>query len=193
MKSKNMWGFWLRVALTFRLSLKNLCKFLGREETEEEALKLYNEFDSAFGENYSLKRAYDYLFNYETVNEPQKISDRSFKLASMFLLNYKMACQKKDKEDIKRIDAELDKLDTKYKKLKKVTYSSSVSEDEALIVSKYRVKYALSRESVCDELGFSYHSMRLREEKLKDEYWKFKVNSLSQYYTDVTLQKLRIK
>ena len=107
MENKNLYSFVLRLALTFRLSLKNVCKILGRNCSNEEQLKLYNEFDELFRNNLNLKRSYNYLFNYETISETSKLSDRSLSMANMFLLSYKQACKNGSKEDIVKIVREV--------------------------------------------------------------------------------------
>lgn len=193
MKNKNLYSFVLRLALTFRLSLKNVCKILGRNCSNEEQMKLYDEFDELFGNNLNLKKAYNYLFNYETIGETSKLSDRALGMSNMFLLSYKQACKKGSKEDILKIDSKLNKLDRDFENLKRRENNPSVTDEEAIIISKYRVKYALSRECVCDMLGLSYHSLRLREQKLQDEVLKHKLSLLSDFYMNMVTSKRNVR
>lgn len=193
MDKKNLYMFILKLALTFRLSLKNLCKLLGRETTFEEQIRTYNEIEMYFGENLDLKRAYDYLFNYETNSEVGKLSNRALGTVSIFLIKYQEACKSGNKDAILKMNSDLNKIDRSFGELKTKIESPYVTSDEALIISKYRLKYAISRKSICDILGISYKSLVLREEKMSDEVLKYKLGILSDFCQDMFLIKRNVK
>ena len=192
MKNINM-DLLLNIAFTFRLSLKNLCKLLGRSETEEEQMNLYNEIKENYKENYTLRIAYKYLFNYESKNQSEKESKKAYALGLFFLENYKIAKKEENQVKINKMLNELNKIDNEFNGLKKRTKGDPITLEEILIISKYRLKYAISRESICDYLEISIGAVRHAEEKITDEKLKEKLKNLSEYYLDVASQKRNVR
>lgn len=194
MKDKeHLYKFILRLALTFRLSLKNICKLQGLEPTLENQMKIYNSIDELFSKDIDLKRAYDYLFNYETLNENDKLSIRSLGTANIFLAKYREIAKLGNKDDILKIDSNLEKLDGDFRQLEKGIDISTITDEDIVTISKYRLKYAISRERICDVLGISRDSLALREERLTNEVLKQKLKTLSNFYLDVINMKRNVK
>lgn len=55
---------------------------------------------------------------------------------------------------------------------------------EALIASKYRLKYAISREAIAADFGLNTHVFEDRESQYDDEVFKIKLNNLNGYLLD---------
>ena len=185
MKNENLYKLIFKIALTYRLSLENICILLGKEINEENKLEIYNMCMYLFGKQLDLKEAYEYLFNYETVKEPEKISKRSLNLASLFISQYKIALKSEDKEKLKRVYSMLTDIDNKILKLKNREIDSLLTVEEALIISKYRLKYAIARKKISESLDVNLGTLFEREQKVDDEILSYKLNLLSQYHFDI--------
>lgn len=182
---RKSYNFILRLALTFILSLKNVCLIKGMEGTIEDQKKVYYEIDKLFCNNTEIKDAYEYLFNYETINESDKLSDRALGITNMFLFKYKKALKTGTREELLRIDSELEKIDRDFKALTQKPNNYIISDDDIVVISKYRLKYAVSREQIYKVLGISRKTLMIRENKILSGVLKQKINCLTEYYQDI--------
>jgi len=192
MKNINM-DLLLNIAFTFRLSLKELCKLLGRSETEEEQINLYNEIKEKYKENFSIRSAYKYLFNYESKNQSEKDAKKAYALGLFFLENYMIAKKEGNKVKINKMLNELNKIDNQFNELKKRKKGEPLTLEEILIISKYRLKYAIPREAACEYLDLTSSSVRHAEEKITDESLNKKLKNLSEYYLDIASKKRNVR
>lgn len=190
MENEKVYIFIFKLALTFRLSLVNICKLLGKENTEKNKFEIYNVFVKLFGSDEDIRRAYEFLFNYETLNEPENISNKSLSMAVLFLKKYKNACESGNKESIDKITNELTKIDKQFKELSYKDLTVLTDED-ALIISKYRLKYALTKEWVCNHFNIGYKKLESRENNYENRKLKYKLNLLSNYYLDLKYNSLK--
>lgn len=185
MKNENLYKLIFKMALTYRLSLKNICILLGKEENENNQLEIYNMCLYLFGNNLDLRIAYDFLFNYETINEPEKISKRSLTLASLFLSQYKEAAKSGNKEKLRKVYSSLTEIDNKFLKLKDREIQSTVTEEETLIIAKYRLKYCISQKKISEYLDVQRRTLIMKEKNIEDEILSYKLNLLSNYHFDI--------
>lgn len=181
---KNFYKLVLKIALTYRLSLDNVCLLIGKKPTEENKKNIYYICMQIYEDNFKLKSAYKYLFNFETVNEPYSISKKSFLLASMFFEQYKLASKQKDFESIKKLNYKLIEVDDKFSKLKAGEINTAIPQDITTI-SKYRLKYAISRKRICEYLDVALRTFINKENEIQDEKLKYKLKLLSEYYYDL--------
>jgi len=175
------------IALHFRVSLENMCKLFNKPVTEENKQAMYNFIIGAFKNDTFLILAYKYLFYNETINEPKEISDLAYSNAHKFLAMYTTIARHKNvKESDKKSYlydkiAELTELDRKFDQFRKQN-DRKFTNEEILIISRYRVKYALPRSYIADIVGRDDSSLERREVKITDESLKYKLDLLNQYH-----------
>jgi len=187
----DMFGFIAKLALECRLSLKNICKILKIKETEENKKFIYEKIIETLGNDNYEKNKYNYLFGYETVVEPQEVSKKSYNNAIVKKIYYDRAELSGDKDKINLALQQLYVTDLAYINLKKKDLSNLDLKDTE-IISRYRLKHNISRESICSELSISPDVLRARELKLPDEVLKYKLLELNKYMNDLKL-KMRKK
>ena len=185
----NLYKLILKMALTFRLSLKNICILLDKEPTEENQQEIYEIFDLLFGSNSKIKWYYCFLFDYETRTEPDFISDSSLNAATLFFIKYKIASRSHDKETIKLLHEQLDSLDKKVNNLKLRNKEIALTDEDYETIIAYRIKYALSKEKTCDYLDINKDTLKAHENKLENSKLKYKIDILNDYCFDYRKQK----
>ena len=189
--NKEMYDFLLKLALRFRLSLKQLCELLGRPTTIEEQDKLFNEIDQLYGRHFELRVAYVYLFHHECAKDTLSSKGKKQFLANIFLNKYMNACRENNKEEINKLNYELLKLDEEFKKIREKSKGQSLTKEEGEIVAKYRLKYAISREDVSYILGINSSGYRSIERSFKDINLRNKLTLLNEYYMNINAEKKR--
>ena len=177
------------MALTFRLSLKNICIIIGKEPTEENQKEIYEIFNLLFGSSSKFRIYYRFLFDYETTREPEFISESSLNAATLFFIRYRIATKNNDKETIKKLQEQLDSLDKKVSKLKLRNKDKILTNDDYETIIQYRIKYALSKEKICSYLEIDRDVLRLHENKLENSKLKYKIDQLNEYCLDYRKQK----
>jgi len=182
--------FYIKLALEYRLSLDNLCKIMGIDPTTENKKSLYDEILK--NDHYVNNEVYEYLFNYETINESEQASNEAYSGAVTFIkyyLNYK----NNDPELAKRILNKLDYTDQEYKKVeaKYSKYSNSIDLEDVKVISMYRLKYAVSRAEIADWLGVNVQMLRRREIELDDELLQEKLKKLNEYSEALKLKNVK--
>jgi len=181
--------FLTKVALEYRLSLKNICKFIGIELTSQNEKTILDEFLG-----YQLNQDDGGIFNYllyETDSELEKDENISYQAASLFFSKLKRANLSESKEKINEVLKELNKIDRNFETVKKNFSKKELSKDDIMAISKYRIKYGLSRREMANILG-CYDSVLLRKEKLIDsEYIKRKLEKLNNYQLDNVVHNYR--
>lgn len=185
----NFYKLVLKIALTFRLSLKNVCILLGEEPTEEKQKEIYEIFDLLFGSDSKFRRYYMFLFEYETKLEPDFISESSLNAATLFYIKYRIATKNNDKENIKKLHQELDTIDRKVNSLKLRSKEHRLTNEEYETIIQYRIKYALSKEKICSYLDIDRDVLRVHENKLENSKLKYKIEQLNEYCVDYRKQK----
>lgn len=185
----NFYKLILKMALTFRLSLKNICIIIGKEPTEENQKEIYEIFNLLFGSSSKFRIYYRFLFDYETTREPEFISESSLNAATLFFIRYRIATKNNDKETIKKLQEQLDSLDKKVSKLKLRNKDKILTNDDYETIIQYRIKYALSKEKICSYLEIDRDVLRLHENKLENSKLKYKIDQLNEYCLDYRKQK----
>lgn len=183
MEHKNYYNFIGKIALEFRLSLNNLCKLTGKQDTEQNRMDIYNILVQASDKDEDLIKKYNYLFFYEALNEPQNISKISFEKAANYVKRYKQAKKEDNKEKIKELMRELNKTELDFNSTKDKIGRQNLSDEDVEIISKFRIKNVVSRIGLCEAFGIHRTSLEEREKKLKDEVLKKKLNILGEYLT----------
>ena len=185
MNNLSKYGFLGKLALEYRLSLTNLCRLIGLEETDENKMLIYNSIIETCNRDMDLIREYKYLFNYETLNEKDNASYLAMTKATLFLKKYNKAKQEKNEVAIKDLITALNKTDNDFKALLKRDMQKLFIEDEMVIISKYRLKHALSKSSIGTIMGIKRDRITLGESKIQNSIIKDKLDILQEYNFDV--------
>lgn len=187
-KERNFYKLIGKIALEFRLSLNNLCRLTGKESTEENRLNFYEKIkEYLIGKNNILDYQYRYLFFNETVNEPSSISVNSYKMALDYWKRYKKAKESKNKEEFVNVINELNKTEIEFQNLIKSDVNRILTEEEIIIISKYRIKKVLSKKIFCEEYRLIHRTnLSKREKMLESDDLKYKINNLNEFCYDIT-------
>lgn len=183
-KKKNLYNLIFKVALNYRLSLKNICMLLGKEPTEENKQEIYDIFELLYGDNLNLRSYYVFLFDYETRSEPEFISNSALNLATLFFIKYKTASKSGDIETTKKLREQLDSLDKKIKLLRFRDKEKQLTDDDYITIITYRIKYSLSKDNICSYLDINRDTLRVHENKLENSKLKYKIDILNDYCLD---------
>lgn len=188
-REKNFYKFIGKVALEFRVSLDNLCKLIGKEVNEENKKSIYEKIvEHAIGYNPPLQKQYNHLFFYETLNEPSYVSDDSYSNALNYMKRYKKASSSGNKEERHKILNELNKTENDFKDLIKRKKTKTLTQDEIIVITKYRIKTVLSKRKFYEVYGIiSRDNLMVREKELESDVLKYKINNINEYYHDIKL------
>lgn len=181
--------FILKMALEYRLSLENLCIILGIEAHKENQEKLYNIFDELFGKNTDLKLLYDFLFNCETIKENEETSLEALNSGYLFFYKYKLANKNRDNSKIEELTNELNLLDSKFNLLKNRDNTKELTNDDYLVIFKYRLKYCLSRAELSKLLSINSTELVRKELELNDEKLRQKLKLLNQNQMNIVFSR----
>lgn len=122
--------FWLKILLTFRLSLPDFAQLLGIED-----LCVANDFVTYLAYQVNLTHAVTFLFSYA---QDSKVN---LNKASLFLAMFKRS--KNNPEELKKVMSIIN--DSQYHEIvKKVENNELLTEEEEKEVARYHIKYALS-------------------------------------------------
>lgn len=186
MENSRKLKFFSKIALEYRLSLKNLCKLMGLEPTEENKKIIYDGIISIYSleEPYMVEK-YNYLFNYETVVERDEVSSKSYRSALIFLTRYVNAKKRNNDQAVKDVLKDLTETDRNFKELIKKELKRNLTVDDTIVISKYRIKYCYSRNYISNTLGINRNYLASTEGKIKDDNLKQKLKLLSEYNYDI--------
>ena len=185
--SENMLIFISRIAFEYRLSLKNICIIMGMEPTEENKKNIYDLIIESMPIRSNERNRFEYLFNYETINESEGQSKESLDNAFKFLRQYNQFKKADNKEKVQEIMKLLYDTDTKFKQLKETKdFSKAFTQEEQEIISKYRIKHCISNHSIARYLNIDRDRLSQGEQKLENSNLRKKAIMLSEYYEDVT-------
>ena len=184
MNNRNMYDFVAKIALEYRLSLSNVCKLLGKEPNDKNKLEVYEIITSPIAAD-DLKLAYDYLFNYETVNEDEKSSSLALSKALIFLKRYTKAQKSGNTEEARLILKELTKTEEAYAKVRNKKDFTNMTEEEIVAVARYRLKYCISKVRMTNILDVGKGFITRNEEKITDYRLQEKLQLLNNFYEDL--------
>lgn len=160
-----------KVALEYRLSLTNICKLLNTDATEENLKEMYEALlNTCHGQDE--QTAFTWLIT-ETTGESEKDSKVMYLTATTMLDHCKKAIKSRDKKQIDEAFGRLFKTDYNFKTLAKKLNSRNISEKDIAIISKYRIKYALSKSQIASEMGIDRDTIARNEKKYILENEKF--------------------
>ena len=146
----------LLLALEYRLSLNVLSHIVYNDVSEEHKEEIYEKcFNECKKISPNMERACHYLFKVETKDELPEHTKKNLDIASSYLKLYEKIKSKeqnttdeKEKQELKlKRDEILRPTDINFKKLKLKTYDP-LNNALAFKISKYRLKYALTRYEV---------------------------------------------
>ncbi len=180
-----------KMALEFRLSLNNVCKLLGWEQTEENGIKFYTIIEKLIGSNSELLAKYKYLFFVETCSESEKASRIEYMTALNFLNRYKKATKDNDMVLIEKLNSELERTEINFKNTLLKLKESKLDNEDIVAISKYRVKNAIAREPLCQIYGIGIRALINGEKNLQSNILKEKIETLSTYLSSVYLHSKR--
>lgn len=186
MENKELYRLIGDMALEFRLSLRNICKLLGKEVTEKTMMEIYNNINSI--KDFDIKNKYKYLFFYETFNESQNASMVAYTKALNYIKRYNMVVKEGTKEEKIKILDELHKTDNDLKSIKNKLGNKILNEDEITIVSKFRIKHVISKSRFGEIYNVSFESISSAEKKLQSKLIKEKLERLNEYYLTISSQ-----
>lgn len=192
MNNKNMYDFVAKIALEYRLSLSNVCKLLGKEPTDKNKMEVYEIITSPISAD-DVRIAYDYLFNYETVNEDENSSALALSQALIFLKRYTKAQKSGNVEEVKLILKELTRTETAYAKVRNKKDFSKMTEEEIVAVARYRVKYCVSKLRMTNILDVGKGFITRNEEKITDRRLQGKLQLLNNFYEDLYIKNNKSK
>lgn len=171
-----------KMSLEFRLSLDNLCKLLGQEPNDLLKTEIYEKIVATAGNDVNLKERYRYLFGYETIKEPKKHSKVAYAIAYNYIARYKKANELQDKDKITALNDELNKTEIEFNKVKSKFHNSRLSLEDVAIIAKYRIKFLISRDKLCQTYELSDDTIRRKEKEIESSILKSKLELLSEYY-----------
>jgi len=190
MNNKNLYKFMGKIALEFRVSLDSLCKMLGKEATDDTKMNIYNLIISSSNADVDLKEMFNYLFFYETINEPENIS----KVAYARAINYVKRYQKAQKEgNDKEILKELNKTENDLLEIKNEIGKTPLTEKQVEIIEKYRIKYVISMLAFSNNFGIPRATLDSRQKNITDVVLRTKLDCLADYYLQKSQDRLRKK
>lgn len=179
--------FITELALEFRLSLKNICKYFKEEEEDNEAIQLlyYNEIIRCLNDNIMIGE-FKYLVN-ETSSESQRTSERAFNISKHFYLKYlnvkkQNICGKATIEDVKKCLSALKHTDVEFKKIIKAGLKNGMTEEKAIIIAKYRIKHVISKEQFSKSFEIKRDTLTKWENLITNPVLKDKINYLNDYF-----------
>lgn len=173
----------LNLALEFRLSLKNICLFFNAQPTDNNQLLFYNEIIKNAG-NLEKIDEFKYLI-YETACE----SDRDYKvplsLAKLFYKKYAIALNNYRNDETKKGQYELalsniNHTDIEFKKIVSKGFQS-ITEKDATIIAKYRIKHVISKMEFAKEFYISRDTVTRWESLITDARLQEKIRILNDY------------
>ena len=192
MNNKNMYDFVSKIALEYRLSLSNVCKLLGKEPTDKNKMEVYEIITSPIVAD-DVRIAYDYLFNYETVNEDENSSALALSKALIFLKRYTKAQKSKNVEEVKLILKELTRTEEAYTKVRNKKDFSNMTEEEITAVARYRIKFCVSKLRMTNILDVGKGFITRNEEKITDRRLQEKLQLLNDFYEDLYIKNNKSK
>lgn len=187
----SIYKFVAKMALEYRLSLENICKLLKLEPTQENKNKVYEIIMELNKDNYELTEAYKYLFNFETINESAEVSSKSYSKAVWFLMQYNDAKKRGDTDRVDRVINLLNKTNKDLEQLMKKGLPNRLTEEEISIISKYRIKYGISRSEFSNISGINKDRIARHERKIQDPVLRKKVDRLLDYHASILIQNHR--
>ncbi len=174
----------MNIALEFRLSLKNICRFLGVNQNEANQKLFYDEIMKFINDS-TLSNEFKFLV-YETAVESEQDSKIAYNIAKIFYLkSQKEVLLNKDRKSIMN---KLFKTDCDYYKLKTKGIKLPMSDQDALIISKYRIKHAIPKEQMAIELEVHRVSIDKWENRVSQSNPRLgnKLSKLNEYNYDLS-------
>lgn len=163
MKIKDLY---IQLALTYRLSLHSMMKITGKSHEE-----IYNEF--ILGSDYF--HALQYLFESETAKEDETLTKQNYLMAKSFIKKYKCG----SKEVKQRLIFLLYDVEYQMKKIKaKILNNENLDEDDKNTLTKYRIKYGLSKRNIKATYGYD---LQMFESGITDPIIQNKLRILNDY------------
>lgn len=185
----------INFALEYRLSLKNICKLMNINPSEENQKFIYDEIIRILNGE-TLRKEFRYLV-YETSLESEHDSSIAYKIGKLYFMKYQREIQNNNNESQKKAAYILYMTDIEYKKIRSHDITFPISNQNALILTRYRIKHVISKESFNDELEINRDTISKWESNLSIFNPRIgkKIDCLNEFNRDMSIQhfKKRIK
>ena len=168
-----------KLALEYRLSLYYVCKILKIDPTEENQEQVCKLMKDLCNDYYDFQEV-DYLI-YETQMDTEENNKFCYQLASTIWEQLQNAYKSGNKDRINNALMNLNLIDYKFSELEKREKWNSISEDELLIIAKYRIKHCLMIKSLSYSLGLHEKTLYCRFEKLNNKRFARKSEILNDF------------
>jgi len=193
MENKELYNYVGKIALEFRLSLDNVCKIMGKEPTEENKMEIYKNIEEVSRRDYDLIKEYKYLFFYETFNESDNVAMIAYVKAANFIGRYNRAKKEGNEELATKTLLELSRTDNEFNQIKSKIGKQALTEKDVEIITRYRIKHAISRIAFCEQYGISRTSFEKRDRNISNSLLKKKLDILSEFLLSIENRKIANK
>lgn len=195
------------IALEYHLSMKNICRISNKKYTITNIRQIEENLISVC-KGAQERVAIDFLFK-DTEGQSERDEIKSYRTAYLALMGISDAIKSKDDKKIKKAYESVKKIDKDFADLIKRKKSwRYLTDEEIIIMMKYRVRYAMAIDYFCKDIGISCDAVysfdnRIRERCSSDkEYNKMygkllkSVEYLSDYHKakrNLSVYKQKIK
>ncbi len=164
-----------KLILEYRVPINVISKYLNKD-SEELRSKIMQ-----FNTNYNVKKAIEYVLDYETLYMKDESLELAEKQLRMFFIKFSLCKTKEEKQQLINSLSEIDETAKKIKNKKSV----DLKPEDTKAIIKYRIKYALSRYNILDMFNITLRSQRHHESKIDDPLLSERVQILNGKNTDM--------
>ena len=173
----NTGTLYCQLALHFRLSLSTMHILLRNLKTPQMTREEVEKFLIYHASN---EQALTYLFRYELASESREEEARKMRDAIRFLNELKTCPNRQKKlQELIQIDLDFQALRAK------TAIDDVLTDDEFLLVEKYRLKHALSEGEMSQAFTRERSWILRREKRLADERLRTNLTALNEYFNDI--------
>ncbi len=188
--------FIANLALEFRLSLKNICKFLKVNSSDDNQILFYNEIIRCLKDASSTEE-FKYLV-YETSLESESESKRAYNLSIMNYSKYlniknKYLKGEVDYKEVKKCLQALKFTDVKFKELESIGFENVNLDNYADDIVKFRIKHCISQVTFSRAYDISLYEVKKLETLVSKDILKKKIKSLNNYKYEISCKYIQKK
>lgn len=174
--------FIFKIAIKYRLSIESVARLAKRslsikkdteeykEALESEKKKVYNVIRNYVCTDDLRRNAMQYLFLFETPTESREAQEEKYNKAQKFYDDYMIARLTKRYDDSDKMLDELNSEEIAFKNLDRARVREQLTTEDALVITNYRLKYAISRDAISKALEISHKSLSSKERTMMARY-----------------------
>lgn len=186
--------FIANLALEFRLSLKNICKLLNVNPSDDNQVLFYNEIIRCLRDVTSIEE-FRYLV-YETSGESNQDSIKAYTSAKIYFLKYLRTKNRYLKGEVeydeyKKCLQELKYTDIKFKKIVDSGIKDNVSLENIKVLAKYRIKHAISKDKFANAYEIVRSTVSNWESLISSPVIRRKLNLLNEYNYEISRKNFK--